>query len=193
MTRDRMRALRYSNDDVEAVTRLVELHLRFHGYGDGVDRQRRAPLRPRRRAAARPAQRADPLRLHDPQPSAGPRSWPTAWTPSKARIAELREQEELDAIRPDLDGNQVMAQLGIGPGRQVGQALAFLLELRLDEGPLGEEEAAAAWPNGGPQANVQCPLHERSRTGRQPRRACQRSGATSTKGIEVGGVLVRSQ
>jgi len=64
------------------------------------------------------------------------------------RIAELREQEALDAIRPDLDGNQVMAQLGLPPGRQVGQALAFLLELRLDEGPLGEVEAArrlAAW------------------------------------------------
>ena len=61
----------------------------------------------------------------------------------EARIAELREQEELDALRPDLDGNQVMELLGIGPGRAVGQALAFLMELRLDEGPLGEEEAAA--------------------------------------------------
>jgi poly(A) polymerase len=61
----------------------------------------------------------------------------------EARIAELREQEELDAIRPDLDGNQVMALLGIGPGRAVGQALAFLMELRLDEGPLGEDVAAA--------------------------------------------------
>jgi poly(A) polymerase len=60
----------------------------------------------------------------------------------EARIAELREREELDAIRPDLDGNQVMAQLGIGPGRQVGQALTFLLELRLEEGPLGEAEAS---------------------------------------------------
>ena len=59
----------------------------------------------------------------------------------EARIAELREQEELDALRPDLDGNQVMELLGIGPGRAVGQALAFLMELRLDEGPLGEEEA----------------------------------------------------
>ena len=60
-----------------------------------------------------------------------------------ARIAELRQQEELDALRPDLDGNQVMELLGIGPGRAVGQALAFLMELRLDEGPLGDEEAAA--------------------------------------------------
>ena len=59
----------------------------------------------------------------------------------EARIAELREQEELDAIRPDLDGHQVMAHLGVPPGRLVGQALAHLLEARLDEGPLGEEEA----------------------------------------------------
>ena len=66
----------------------------------------------------------------------------------EARIAELGEQEELRALRPDLDGNQVMELLGIGPGRAVGQALDFLMELRLDEGPLGEEEAAArlrAW------------------------------------------------
>ncbi len=59
----------------------------------------------------------------------------------EVRIASLREQEELDAIRPDLDGTQVMAALGIPPGRDVGRALDFLLELRLDEGPLGEEEA----------------------------------------------------
>ena len=61
----------------------------------------------------------------------------------EARIAELRQREELDALRPDLDGNRVMELLGIGPGREVGQALSFLMELRLDEGPLGEDEAAA--------------------------------------------------
>jgi len=61
--------------------------------------------------------------------------------PVLARIATLREQEELDAIRPDLDGAQVMSHLGIPPGREVGEALSFLLELRMDEGPLGEEEA----------------------------------------------------
>jgi poly(A) polymerase len=58
-----------------------------------------------------------------------------------ARIAELQAQEELDAIRPDLDGQAVMAHLGIAPGPEVGQALAMLLEARLEEGPLGEEEA----------------------------------------------------
>jgi poly(A) polymerase len=59
----------------------------------------------------------------------------------EARIAELEAEEELKAIRPDIDGQQVMDHLGIGPGRDVGQALSFLLELRLDEGPLGEDEA----------------------------------------------------
>ena len=59
----------------------------------------------------------------------------------EARIEELREREELAAVRPELDGRQVMAHLGIGPGPSVGRALAFLLELRLEDGPLGEEEA----------------------------------------------------
>jgi poly(A) polymerase len=59
----------------------------------------------------------------------------------EARIVDLREQEELDAIRPDLDGAQVMDELGLPPGRDVGRALAFLLELRMEEGPLGEMEA----------------------------------------------------
>jgi poly(A) polymerase len=59
----------------------------------------------------------------------------------EARIAELQALEELAAIRPDLDGNQVMARLGLKPGRAVGEALSFLLELRLEEGPLGPEEA----------------------------------------------------
>jgi poly(A) polymerase len=59
----------------------------------------------------------------------------------EARIAELRDREELAAIRPDIDGNRVMELLGIGPGRAVGEALDMLLEARLDEGPLGEDEA----------------------------------------------------
>jgi poly(A) polymerase len=59
----------------------------------------------------------------------------------EARIAELREREELGAIRPDIDGHRVMELLDVGPGRHVGEALAMLLEARLDEGPLGEDEA----------------------------------------------------
>jgi poly(A) polymerase len=61
----------------------------------------------------------------------------------EARITELGQQEELQRLRPDLTGNQVMELLGVGPGPVIGRALAFLMELRLDEGPLGEEEAAS--------------------------------------------------
>lgn len=140
MTRERMKALKYSSDDVEAVSRLVFLHLRFHTYKMGwtdsaVRRFVRdaGPLLPQlieltrcdcttrnERKARMLAQRMDDL---------------------EERIAELAAREELDAIRPELDGNQVMAHLGLGPGRDVGQALDFLLELRLEEGPLGEMEA----------------------------------------------------
>ncbi len=140
MTRARMQALRYSSDDVEAVVRLVELHLRFHTYKMGwtdsaVRRYVRdaGPLLDRlneltrcdcttrnRRRADELARRMDHL---------------------EERIAELRAQEELDALRPELDGNRIMEHLGIGPGREVGQAVAFMLELRIDEGPLGEAEA----------------------------------------------------
>lgn len=140
MTRDRMRALKYPNEDIDAVSRLVYLHLRFHTYRMGwtdsaVRRFVRdaGPLleelieltrcdcttRNERKARAL-AQRMDEL---------------------ERRIAELREREELAAIRPDLDGNEVMAHLGIPPGPLVGKALAHLLEIRLDEGPLDKDEA----------------------------------------------------
>jgi poly(A) polymerase len=140
MARDRMQALKYPADDVEVVRRLVYLHLRFHTYAMGwTDSAVRRFVRDagdqlsdlieltrcdcttrNQRKADRLARRMDEL---------------------EARIAELRAKEELDAIRPDLDGRQVMAHLGVGPGRHVGQALDHLLELRLEEGPLGEEEA----------------------------------------------------
>jgi poly(A) polymerase len=140
MTRERMQALRYPADDVDAVSRLVELHLRFHTYRMGwtdsaVRRYVRdaGPLLDRlneltrcdcttrnRRKAEELSRRMDAL---------------------VERIDQLRAQEELGRIRPDLDGKQVMAHLGTGPGPAVGQALDFLLELRLEEGPLGEEEA----------------------------------------------------
>ncbi len=140
MTRDRMRALRYSTEDVEEVTRLVELHLRFHTYQMGWTDS----------AVRRYVRDAGPLldRLNELT-----RCDCTTRNPAKAkalarrmdeldaRIAELREQEELRAIRPDLDGNAVMARLGLRPGPEVGKALAYLLELRLEEGPLGPDEA----------------------------------------------------
>ncbi len=140
MTRERMKALKYPTDDVTAVSRLVYLHLRFHTYKMGwtdsaVRRFVRdaGPLLPQlieltrcdcttrnERKARTLAQRMDHL---------------------EERIAELEAREELAALRPDLDGNGVMAHLGLAPGREVGEALDFLLELRLDEGPLGPEEA----------------------------------------------------
>lgn len=140
MARDRLVALRYPNDDLEVVVRLVELHLRFHTYRLGWTDK----------AVRRYVRDAGPLlaRLNELT-----RCDCTTRNPAKARalarrmdeleqrIEELRTREELDAMRPDLDGVQVMEQLGIRPGPLVGEALEFLLELRLEEGPLGETEA----------------------------------------------------
>ncbi len=140
ITRDRMRALRYAVEDIEAVTRLVELHLRFHTYKMGwTDSAVRRYVRDagplldelneltRCDCTTRNQRRAEELgrRMDD----------------LEARIAVLREQEELDAMRPDLDGRDVMDLLDVKPGRVIGEALAFLLELRMEEGPLGRDEA----------------------------------------------------
>ncbi len=140
MARERMQALRYANDDIEAVRQLVFLHLRFHTYGLGwTDSAVRRFVRDagpfleqliqltrcdcttrNRRKAETLSRRMDEL---------------------EHRIRELEEREELKAIRPDLDGGQVMERLGVPAGPVIGRALAFLLELRLEEGPLGEDEA----------------------------------------------------
>jgi poly(A) polymerase len=140
MARERLQALRYPSEVVDDVTRLVELHLRFHTYRMGwtdsaVRRYVRdaghlldelneltrsdCTTRDARKAAAL-ARRMDEL---------------------EQRIAELREREELAKIRPPLDGRQVMKFLGVAPGPIVGEALSFLLELRLDEGPMSEDAA----------------------------------------------------
>jgi poly(A) polymerase len=140
MTRDRMRALRYPSDEVEIVSRLVDLHLRFHTYQMGwtdsaVRRYVRdaGPLL----ASLNELTRCDCTTRN----AAKARALDRRMDELEARIVELRASEELAAIRPDLDGVAVMRRLGIKPGRSVGEALDFLLELRLDEGPLGEEEA----------------------------------------------------
>jgi poly(A) polymerase len=144
MTLKRMQALRFSTEVSEDVSRLVELHLRFHGYGTGEWTDS---------AVRRYVRDAGPLlsRLHRlTRADCTTRNRRRAATLAQAydhleeRIAELAETEELARIRPDLDGNQVMTILGIPPGRDVGQAMAFLLELRLERGPIGEEAATQA-------------------------------------------------
>jgi len=142
MTRTRMEALRYPAADVDTVVRLVELHLRFHTYRLGwTDKAVRRYVRD----AGPYLDLLNELTRCDctTRNAAKARALARRMDELDARIAELRQQEELDSLRPDLDGNQVMDLLGVGPGRAVGQALAFLMELRLDEGPLGEEAAAA--------------------------------------------------
>jgi poly(A) polymerase len=148
MARERMRALRYSNDVVDAVTKLVFLHLRFHGYRDDVWSD--AAVRRYARDAGNLLDELNELTRCDctTRNERKARMLAARMDALEARIAELREREELAAIRPDIDGNRVMELLGVGPGPVVGQALDMLLEARLDEGPLGEDEAerrVVAW------------------------------------------------
>ncbi|MFI6106175.1 CCA tRNA nucleotidyltransferase [Streptomyces sp. NPDC051310] len=144
MVKKRMTALKYSNDMIKDVARLVELHLRFHGYGTGEWTDS---------AVRRYVRDAGPLlsRLHKLTRSdcttrnkrkAGALS--RAYDGLEERIAKLQEQEELDAIRPDLNGNEIQEILAIGPGPAVGQAYKFLLELRLENGPMERDAAVAA-------------------------------------------------
>ena len=144
LARKRMKALRFSNEQIDQVSKLIELHLRFHGYGDGEwtdsavrryvrdagDQLERLHVLTRADCTTRNRRKAESLRA--------------AYDDLEARIERLQEQEELDSLRPDLDGNQIMAILGIPPGREVGEAYKFLMELRLDEGPLGEARAREA-------------------------------------------------
>jgi poly(A) polymerase len=141
MARDRLRALRFPNDQIEAIGQLVYLHLRFHGYGDDVWTD--AAVRRYVRDAGPLLDDLNELTRCDctTRNERKARMLAARMDALEARIAELREREELEAIRPDLDGQAVMAHLGIPPGREVGEALAMLLEARLDEGPLAEAEA----------------------------------------------------
>jgi poly(A) polymerase len=141
MARDRLRALRFPNDQTEAITQLVYLHLRFHGYGD--DLWTDAAVRRYVRDAGPLLDRLNELTRCDCTTRNARRAAALSarMDALEARIVELREREELEAIRPDLDGEAVMRHLGIPPGRAVGEALAMLLEARLEEGPLDEAEA----------------------------------------------------
>ncbi|WP_433330943.1 CCA tRNA nucleotidyltransferase [Spirillospora sp. CA-294931] len=141
MTRKRLTALRYPKEIVTDVSRLVELHLRFHGYGTGewTDAAVRRYVRDagpllarlhkltRADCTTRNKRKADRLRR--------------TYDDLEARIERLAEEEELAAMRPELDGNEIQQILGIKPGPLVGKAYKFLLDLRLDEGILGKEAA----------------------------------------------------
>jgi poly(A) polymerase len=143
MTRKRMRALKYSKQMVDDVSQLVYLHLRFHGYGDGkwTDSAVRryvtdaGPLLPRLHklvradCTTRNKRRAARLQAN--------------YDDLEARIAELAAKEDLQRVRPDLDGNEIMKILDIPPGPQVGEAWNHLKELRLDRGPMDHDEAVA--------------------------------------------------
>ena len=151
LARRRLTSLRFPNDVVRDVSKLVELHLRFHGYGDGewtdsaVRRYVRdaGPLLARlhvlTRADCTTRNRARALRLA------------SAYDSLEQRIAELSAQEELAMIRPELDGNDIMATLGLAPGPLVGRAYDYLLELRITRGPSrpGASHSGAAALGGG--------------------------------------------
>jgi poly(A) polymerase len=141
LAKKRLTELRFDTDTIKAVSRLIELHLRFFGYSDqqwsdsavrryvrdAAEQLERLHILTRADVTTRNQKKADRL-AH-------------AYDDLEKRIAELREQEELDALRPDLDGNQIMEILGIGPSKEVGTAYNYLMEIRLDEGSLGPEEA----------------------------------------------------
>jgi poly(A) polymerase len=148
MTRKRMQALRFSNEMTEEVATLVALHLRFHGYGTGewTDSAVRRYVRDAGPLLTRlhKLTRADSTTRNRKRALALQRSYDSL----ERRIAELAEQEELAAMRPDLDGREIMRILDIPPGREVGEAYQFLLDLRLDRGPMDPalaEEALRAW------------------------------------------------
>lgn len=144
MTKKRMRKLRYPNDLTDDVAKLVELHLRFHGYGTGEwtdsavrryvrdagDQLVRLHKLTRADSTTRNRRRAQALQ--------------SSYNDLEQRIERLSEEEELAAMRPDLDGTKIMEVLGIPPGPVVGEAYNFLLGLRLDRGPLDEEQAIEA-------------------------------------------------
>jgi poly(A) polymerase len=141
LARKRLRALRFDNDTINAVALLIELHLRFFGYTEGAwtdsavrryvrdagDQLERLHILTRADVTTRNRRKADRLGF--------------AYDDLEHRISVLAEQEEMAAVRPDLDGEQIMRILELRPGREVGEAYRYLLEQRLDDGPLGEEEA----------------------------------------------------
>ncbi|MDO5033835.1 MAG: CCA tRNA nucleotidyltransferase [Actinomycetaceae bacterium] len=141
MTKRRMQALKFDKATMNAVVQLVRLHQRFHGYGE----QKWSDSAVRRYVTdagqyleyLHRLTRAD-CTTRNRRKSAYLQA---AYDDLENRIGELKKQEELDAVRPDLDGSQIMEILGIKPGPEVGKAYKYLLELRMEHGPLGEERA----------------------------------------------------
>ncbi|HZX98332.1 MAG TPA: CCA tRNA nucleotidyltransferase [Dermatophilaceae bacterium] len=157
MTARRMKAMRFDKDTIKAVSRLVELHLRFHGYGDGewTDSAVRryvtdaGPLLPRLHRLTRSDCTTRNVRKA--------RSLSRIYDDLETRIARLLEQEQLDAVRPELDGNEIAEILGIAPGPVLGRAYKHMLSVRMDQGLIGREaavEALRAWWAEQPESNT---------------------------------------
>ena len=148
MTRKRMKALRFDKATTDAVSDLVALHLRFHGYGDA--KWSDSAVRRYVADAGELLERLHRLTRADCTTRNKRKAafLSAAYDDLEERIAALRAQEELDAIRPDLDGDQIMEILGIRPSKAVKMARDYLLDLRMENGPMGEEaarEALLAW------------------------------------------------
>lgn len=143
MTRHRMRALKFDKDTIKDVSELVRLHLRFHTFKHGWTD---AAVRRYVRDAGHLYDRLNLLTRADVTTGNAKRAKAIQNNVDalEARVAELKQQEQLDALRPALDGNQVMRHLGLTPGPVVGEAWQFLLELRIEQGELSEDEALAA-------------------------------------------------
>jgi len=141
LAKDRLKKLRFSNEVIEEVETLISLHLRFHGYGDGewTDSAVRRYVRDAGELLTHlhVLTRADCTTRNQKKAERLARTYDEL----EARIERLAAAEELAAIRPDLDGAEVMELLKLKPSREVGLALDFLLELRLEHGPLGKERA----------------------------------------------------
>ncbi len=157
MTARRMKAMRFDKDTIKSVSRLVELHLRFHGYGDGewTDSAVRryitdaGPLLPRLHRLTRSDCTTRNVRKA--------RDLSRIYDDLETRIAALLEQEQLDAVRPELDGNEIADILGISPGPVLGRAYKHLLSVRMDQGLIGREaavEALRAWWAEQPESNT---------------------------------------
>jgi poly(A) polymerase len=143
MAKERLKTLRFSNDVIDDVSSLVFLHLRFHGYGTGewTDSAVRRYIRDAEHQLnhLHVLTRADCTTRNQRKAESLAKTYDSL----EERILKLMEEEELEKIRPDLDGLEIMAILGISPSPIVGRAYQYLLDLRMDRGPLGPEVAKA--------------------------------------------------